>query len=90
MGTRSPFVEALKESVHSRGMTYAALARELGLSEASVKRMFSRGSFTLARIEKILTVLDLDLQEVARMSRSANGAAELTHEHRRHHWRKGR
>jgi len=80
MGTRSPFVEALKEGVHARGMTYAALARELGLSEASVKRMFSRGTFTLARIEKILTVLDLDLQEVARMSRGANGAAELTHE----------
>jgi len=80
MPSRSPFVEALKRSVRAKGITYAGLARELRLSEASVKRMFSRGSFTLARIEEILTVLDLDLQEVARMSRAAGGPVELTHE----------
>ncbi len=80
MSSRSPFVEALKRSVRAKGITYAGLARELRLSEASVKRMFSRGSFTLARIEEILTVLDLDLQEVARLSRAAAGPAELTHE----------
>jgi hypothetical protein len=81
MPSRSRFVEALKKSVRARGLTYAALARELRLSEASVKRMFSRGSFTLARIEDILKVLDLELHEVARMSRgAASGPAELTHE----------
>lgn len=80
MASRSPFVEALKQSVRAKGITYAALARELRLSEASVKRMFSRGSFTLARIEEILTLLDLDLHEVARMSRAAGGPVELTHE----------
>ena len=80
MPNRSPFVEALKRSVRAKGITYAALARELKLSEPSVKRMFSRGTFTLARIEQILTALDLDLQEVARLSRSASGPAELSHE----------
>ncbi|MGH8676564.1 MAG: helix-turn-helix domain-containing protein [Burkholderiales bacterium] len=65
----SPFVDALKQSLRARGMTYAELARRLGLSEPTVKRMFSRGTFTLARIEQILRVLDLDLYEVARMSR---------------------
>src|SRR5439155_22130088 len=62
------FVEALKKCLRGRGMTYAALARELRISEASVKRMFSRSSFTLSRIEEILAALDLDLHEVARMS----------------------
>jgi hypothetical protein len=43
--------------------------------------MFSRGTFTLARIEEVLAALELDLYEVARMSRGANGApAQLTHE----------
>jgi len=75
MPARSRFVNALKKSLRLRGLTYGALARELRLSEASVKRMFSRGSFTLSRIEQILGVLDLELDEVARMSRGAADAA---------------
>ena len=78
---RSRFVDALKKSLRARGLTYGALARELRLSEASVKRMFSRGSFTLSRIEQILGVLELELDEVARMSRgAAAGPAELSQE----------
>ena len=43
--------------------------------------MFSRGNFTLARIEEVLAAVDLDLYEVARLSRdAASGAGELTHE----------
>jgi hypothetical protein len=72
-------VEALKKCLRARGMTYAALGRELRLSEASVKRLFSRGTFTLARIEQILRVLELDLVEVARMARGGPGQeAELS------------
>src|SRR5688500_6058865 len=81
MRTASRFVEALKKSVRARGLTYAEPARRLRLSEASVKRMFSRGTFTLARIEEVLAAVDLDLYEVARLSRgAAAGAGELTHE----------
>jgi len=75
MALRRRLVDALKRSLRSRGLTYGALARELRLSEASVKRMFSRGTFTLSRIEQILAVLDLELDEVARMSRSAEAQA---------------
>jgi hypothetical protein len=81
MPAASRFVDALKKSVRARGMTYAELARRLRLSEASVKRMFSRGTFTLARIEEVLDAVDLDLYDVARMCRAAAGAAtELTQE----------
>ena len=60
MAAASRFVDALKKSVRARGLTYAALAQRLQLSEASVKRMFSRGTFTLARIEEVLEAVDLD------------------------------
>jgi len=44
-----------------------------------VKRMFSRGSFTLERIEQILEAIELDLQELARLARDGSPApAELT------------
>jgi hypothetical protein len=43
--------------------------------------MFSRGTFTLARIEEVLAAVDLDLYEVARMTRGAGaGPAQLSHE----------
>jgi transcriptional regulator with XRE-family HTH domain len=72
-------VDALKKCLRARGMTYAALARELRLSEASVKRLFSRGTFTLSRIEQILRILEIDLAELARMTRGPEDeAAELS------------
>jgi transcriptional regulator with XRE-family HTH domain len=79
MPSQSRFVETLKKCVRARGLTYAGLARALKLSEPSVKRLFSRGSFTLRRIEEILAVLELDLYDVARMSRGeAAGSVELS------------
>ena len=81
MAAASRFVDALKKSVRARGLTYATLAQRLQLSEASVKRMFSRGTFTLARIEEVLAAVELDLYEVARMCRGgSDGAKLLTHE----------
>ena len=72
-------VETLKKVLKSRGMTYAELARSLGLSTPTVKRLFSERSFTLERLEDILRVLETDFYELARMSRGANGGtAELS------------
>jgi AraC-like DNA-binding protein len=81
MALRTRFVDALKKSLRARGMTYAALARELKLSEASVKRMFSRGTFTLARIEEILAAAELDLNDIVHMLRTAAArSVELSQE----------
>jgi transcriptional regulator with XRE-family HTH domain len=79
MPSRVRLVEALKRCLRARGMTYAQLALAVGLSEPSVKRMFSRGTFTLTRLDEILAVLELDLYEVARMSRGADqGPSEMS------------
>lgn len=60
----------LKRCLKSRGLTYAKLAPSLGLSEASVKRLFSAGGFTLERVEQICRVLDMDLFELARLAQA--------------------
>jgi len=81
MALKSRIVETLKACLRARGMTYGALAAKLGVSEPTVKRMFSRGAFTLERIERILEAIELDLQELARLAREGSGApAELTQE----------
>ena len=75
---------ALKRCLRSRNMTYASLAHELELSEASVKRLFSERSFTLKRIEAICTVLGIDFFELARLARGPDaGPSRLTVEQER-------
>lgn len=61
-------VETLKKILKTRGMTYADLARGLRVSTPTVKRSFSQRSFTLERLEEILRLLDVDFQELARLS----------------------
>jgi len=73
MPLRTRVVDAMKACLRARGLTYGTLARRLGVSEPTVKRMFSRGTFTLARIEQILEAIDLDLQELARLAREGSG-----------------
>src|SRR4051812_36948182 len=81
MALRARLVEALKTSLRSRGVTYRSLAKHIGVSEPTVKRMFSNGTFTLERIEQILDVIELDLEELARLVRDGSSApGELTHE----------
>jgi len=84
MPGRQRLVDTLKRSLRARGLTYRDLARSLAISEPSVKRMFSRGSFTLARLEAVLEVLELDFYEIARLTRGrAREPLELTLEQER-------
>ena len=79
MPLRSRLVDALKTCLRARGLTYGELGAKLGISEPTVKRMFSRGTFTLARIEQILEAIELDLQELARLAREGSARPiELT------------
>lgn len=59
-------VDALKRALKSRKLTYAHVAKELQMSEASVKRMFSSQHFTLERFEQICQLAGLGLTELAR------------------------
>ena len=57
-------VDALKRILKGRGITYATVAAALELSEASVKRMFSRREFTLQRLEEICRVAGVEFAEL--------------------------
>ena len=69
-------VAALKKLLRSRGMTYRDLAAKLGLSEPSVKRVFSEETFTLQRLEEVCTVLEIDFFELAKLARGAAAAVD--------------
>jgi len=52
-------VEVVKRSLRERGLTYARVAKGLGLSESSVKRVFSQENLSLDRLEQICALMDL-------------------------------
>ena len=56
--------ESLKALLKQQHITYKALAEELKMSEANIKRMFSLNQFTLARLEQICTVLNISLSDL--------------------------
>jgi len=64
MAERELIVTELKRALRERGLTYASVARQLGLSVPSIKRLFARGDFSLARLERICELLDLGLREI--------------------------
>jgi transcriptional regulator with XRE-family HTH domain len=60
-------VEALKSALKSSRMTYSSVAERMGLSESSVKRKFSRREFTLAEIDTICGLCDLDISGLVQL-----------------------
>lgn len=62
-------IRTLKKYLKTRGITYRQLAEEMSLSEASVKRMFSKHAFSLTRLEEICRILDIDFYTLAVMGR---------------------
>jgi hypothetical protein len=81
MAHTAALVEVLKRELKARGVKYADLARHLRLSEASVKRMFSRHDFTLSRLDEICQCAKLDFTELARaLAREETLISQLTEE----------
>jgi transcriptional regulator with XRE-family HTH domain len=66
MARTAALVNNLKRELRARNITYAAVARHLRMSEASVKRMFSQKEFTLSRLDAICEVAGLEFSDLAR------------------------
>jgi DNA-binding Xre family transcriptional regulator len=61
-------INSLKRLMKSRQITYRELARRIQLSEASVKRIFSRATMTLARLDDICQALEVSLSDLVRIT----------------------
>jgi DNA-binding Xre family transcriptional regulator len=78
-GHTTLLVETLKKLLRAKSMTYKDLARALGKSEASVKRLFAKEALTLKRLEEICSCLDIDVFELATVARSQSAQSlEMT------------
>src|SRR5690606_19844452 len=80
MSETAAIIEALKRDLKRRGLTYRDLAKKVGLSEASVKRVFASKSFTLQRLESMCAAVGTSVSELVRSAGTAQdfGAYSLT------------
>jgi transcriptional regulator with XRE-family HTH domain len=76
MGHALTLVDTLKRLLKQRGLTYAALAARIDMSEANVKRMFSQKSFTLQRLDQVLAAANISFAE---LTEAQEGPALITH-----------
>ena len=84
MSTTADLVTVLKKELKAAQMTYADLARELGMAESSVKRMLAKGDMPLSRIDAICRALKMDFAELAQRVADAQPLLkELTAEQER-------
>lgn len=84
MGQHTAIVETLKVALKEKGLTYAEVARRLGMSEANIKRQFASGRFTLERLEAICRLMELELGDLFQLyEQSRQRISQLTREQER-------
>ena len=66
--------ETLKRCLRSKGVTYGGLARQLSLSESSVKRLFARGTFSVDRLERVCRAIDMSIADLVRLASGQSAA----------------
>ncbi|MGQ7248861.1 helix-turn-helix domain-containing protein [Halomonas sp. V046] len=66
MAQTAAIVDALKAALKAHGLTYQQVARELELSEASVKRLFAERQFSLKRLDQVCALIGLEITDLVR------------------------
>ena len=81
MSETSAMVDGLKRVLKARRINYARVAEALGLSEATVKRMFSKNDFSLERFEQVCQLAEVSVTELAKeVDSEKNYISQLTEE----------
>ncbi len=78
--TQALLVAELKRSLKEQNLTYAAVAKALKLSLASVKRLFSSGELSLDRLDRICELLGFGFADLVDRAREREApTSALTH-----------
>jgi transcriptional regulator with XRE-family HTH domain len=80
MSNSKTLVRNLKTRLRVERMTYRSLAARLGVSEPTVKRDLSRGSFSLKRLDQICDVLGITLADLLEAPSRATLLTQLSAE----------
>ena len=67
MAQTRELIKTLKTALKAHGKTYADVAIELGLTEASVKRLFSKQSFSLDRLDQVCHMMNIEITDLVQL-----------------------
>lgn len=74
-------IETLKQALKAHKKTYADVAQALGLSEASVKRLFAARNLSLLRLEQVCQLLEMEISDLVQlMNQRARRITQLSRE----------
>lgn len=65
MSKATVLIDALKREFKARDITYGVVAKSIGVSEATLKRMFSERNFTLQRLDQILQATGISFHDLS-------------------------
>lgn len=79
MAQTRQLLNTLKKALRTHGLKYRDVARRIGLSEASVKRLFSEERLALDRLDQICHLMGLEISDLVRqMEVETRRLTELT------------
>lgn len=78
MSQASQLILALKRLLKAHGVTYGQVAKHLHLSEASVKRQFSKHSFTIQTLEAICNLMQLEFSDLVKAAEELGSVSQLS------------
>jgi DNA-binding Xre family transcriptional regulator len=67
MAQTSPLIGTLKKALKAHGKTYADVAQQLRLTEASVKRLFSEKNFSLQRLDQVCQMIGMEISDLVQL-----------------------
>lgn len=67
MAQTRELIKTLKTALKAQGKTYADVATALGLTEASVKRLFSKQSFSLSRLDQVCHLIEMEITDLVQL-----------------------
>jgi len=78
MSQTSQLISALKRLLKARGITYKQIGEHLHLSEISVKRQFSKQSFTMQTLEAICNLMQIEFSDLVKAAEAVDTVSQLT------------
>ena len=71
MALAKELIDTLKKELRINHITYVYIGQVLGLSESSIKRLFSDGDMSLSRLEKMCEIIGIDISHLAEKATEA-------------------
>ena len=79
MAQTTALISATKKALKANGLTYADVGKHLSLSQASIKRLFSEENLSLARLDQICQLMNLEISDLVKlMTEQQNQLKQLT------------